>query len=232
MITILHGDDIAASRNHLFDLKKKYTDVISFDGEKITITDLIESLESHALFETGDEKVIIIENLFSKKAATKEGEAIFSYINNNKKKIIVIWEAKELTKKYLNLIPNANTLIFKIPAVIFTFLDNFKPLNGAKLIKLFHQVLKNKDEEFVLYMLIRHIRILLALSEKGKEGDIEEIKRLSPWQKNKLESQIRLFTIEKLKSFYSNLYNIDLNLKTGKLKMTLQQAVDILLLGI
>lgn len=232
MITILHGDDITASRNYLFELKKDCSNIQSFDGEKITITDLTESLESKSLFQTEDNKLTVIENIFAKKGNTQEGKIILEYIKKNSSKDITIWEAKELTKKTLSFLPNANVKLFKIPVLIFTFLDSFRPTNGKVLINLFHKILKDKDEEFVLYMLTRHLRMLLALSQKSRTEEIDELQRLSPWQKSKLESQVRLFTIEKLIKLYFNLYNIDLNLKTGKLNLTLAQAIDFFLLDI
>ena len=80
-------------------------------------------------------------------------------------------------------------------------------------------------------MIIRQFRLLLGLSESSN-NNIDEIKRLAPWQKSKLVRQASLFGVDKLKQIYKMLYKIDKSQKTGKSPLTLVQDIDILMLEI
>ena len=78
-------------------------------------------------------------------------------------------------------------------------------------------------------MLQRQFRLLLAVSEENSKDSIDEITRLAPWQKSKLEKQARLFQVDKLLSIYKKLYQIDLAQKTGNLPFSLTASIDFLL---
>ena len=80
-------------------------------------------------------------------------------------------------------------------------------------------------------MLVRQIRILLALSEKSSE-QIDEVKRLAPWQLNKLQRQAVSFTPSQLIDLHTQLFEIDRDMKTGELSTPLSTTIDILLLSI
>ena len=70
---------------------------------------------------------------------------------------------------------------------------------------------------------------MIGLSEKA---DIEEVKRLAPWQKSKLMNQASMFEMKKLKEIYKKLYKIDKAQKTGATNLSLTQNIDIFLLEI
>src|SRR5205085_6495279 len=120
---------------------------------------------------------------------------------------------------------------FKLPAAIFTFLDALRPNNAKILIQLFHRILEHKDEQFVFFMLVRHMRLLLSLSD-SVDDSIEELKKISPWQKSKLQKQVRLFDQSSLLKLYAKLFTIDLASKSGRLACPLRQTIDFLLLEI
>lgn len=228
MITIIHGDDTVSSRNYY--LSQKTEQSISFDGEKLTLTDLVQIMEGSSLFlET---KKIFIDNFLSKRKIGHEFEEIISFINNHSKdNNVFFWEGKEISKKNLSLFENSTVKTYKLPQMIFTFLDNIKP-KSTKNVLFFHEALLNSETELIFFMLIRQFRLLLALSDDLPGENIDEAKRLAPWQKSKLKKQSLLFSISELKGIYKKLYEIDLGLKTGTLNMTLLQAIDILLLDI
>ena len=237
MITIIHGDNISESRNYFLELKHPpaggQKNIISFDGGKVTITDLVQNIEGSSLF--GDTKTIFIEELLTKlKKNDKHSKEIFNFIDKNSKdSTFVLWESKEISKGNLSVFKDATVKFFKLPKNIFLFLDNLRPNNSKNLLNLFHQALESGLAiELILFMLQRQIRILLALSQPSENEAIDEVVRLAPWQTGKLERQVLSFDLETLKKIYRKLYEIETGQKTGTLPLSLSQSIDILLFDI
>lgn len=228
MITLIHGEDIAASRNHYWQLRQKIADGQILDGATISLTDLQQNLAGEDLF--GTKQSVFLENLLSKRKSVKEME-YFTDVINNTNADVVMWESKELTPKQTVLLKNATVRVFKIPATIFALLDNLKPGNGKVLIESYHKTLAEKDPEFVLVMLQRQTRILLALAEPSQES-ISEISRLAPWQKGKIEKQAKLFSVGQLLHLHDQLFQLELGMKTGSLSLPLSDSLDLTLLSV
>lgn len=236
MLIIIHGDDTTKSRNYFIELKLKYPDAQSLEGSDINLTSLTQILEGGSFF--SEEKNIFIENFFTKKKTSSDYKLIIEYLKSAPDFAkIVLWEGKELEKSILTSFKDTNIKVFKHPTVLFAFLDSIKPNNEKRLLQLFNDALKTMDEEAVFYMLVRHFRMLLALSSKeqvntGTQYVISELKRLSPWQKTKLERQSSLFSIQQLTIFYRKLFEIESALKTGNLTSSLRTSIDIFLMGL
>lgn len=233
MITIIHGDDISRSREHFQELKLKQKSSLLFDGNKITITDLVQNIDGSGLFDANE--TIFIEDLLGKRKKTdKDVKEILNFIaKNSKKSTFVLWESKEILKGSLGLFKDATIKLYKLPKNIFLFLDNLKPNNSANLLKLFHQALSSEIAiELILFMLQRQFRILLALSDPGDSIPIDEVGRMAPWQTNKLERQAKLFDLFRLKKIYKKLCEIEHGQKTGSLSLSLSQSIDFLLLDL
>lgn len=233
MITIVHGDDISESRNYFQELKHKQKDLVLFDGNKLTITDLVQNIEGSSLF--GSTKAIFIEEFLTRfKKANKESKEILDFIiKNSKVANFAMWESKVILKRDLSSFKDTIVKTFKLPKNIFLFLDNLRPGNSKNLLSLFHQALDSGiSEELVLFMLQRQIRILMALSDPTDEAQVDELLRMASWQMGKLEKQTKLFEISSLKKIYKELYEIEIGQKTGTLSLSLIQSIDILLLDI
>lgn len=235
MITIIHGDDLTLSRDHFLNLKRKQNNAISYDGGKVTITDLVQNIEGGGFF--GDTKIIFIEDLLTKRKKTdKESREILNFISKNSKEFnFVLWESKEILKRDLFVFKDATVKIFKLPKNIFLFLGNLKPNNAKNVLNLFHQTLESGiKEELILFMLQRQIRILLALRHPSTSSgsQIDEVSRLASWQLEKLERQAKLFHIDDLIKIYKRLYEIEIGQKTGGLSLSFSQSIDFLLLEI
>lgn len=226
MISVFHGDDLVASRKNFLSNKDKNS--ITFDSISILDSDLEQALSSGNLF--GEGKKIFIENLFNKKAA-KNYLTVVALVNKYSKDAeIFIWHEKEVGRKLLSEFDKVFDDNSKIPSNIFGFLDNIRPQNKYNLIS-FHEALKNNEIEIVFFMIIRQFRLLLGILSDSMDS-IDEVKRLAPWQKEKLQRQARFFGEEQLKSIYKKIYKIDKSIKTGRSNLTLEQNVDILLLEI
>jgi len=237
MVTIIHGDDIVLSRKYLQEQKQNSTNPYVFDGI-IDLSTIAQITQGSSLFST--EKNIFVENFFSKnKLNSSEVKNVIDYINKNESLFgVFFWEANVLQKKTIALFTNPSVKSFKIPQTLFLFLDSIRPRDFRNMINLFHNALKNTLEELIFFMLQRQFRLLLALRSKvplrgtPESSQIDEILRLAPWQKSKLEKQARLFSTDSLKKTYKKLYEIDLAQKTGNLPYSLICAIDFLLLGI
>lgn len=259
MLTIVHGDDIVSSRKYFNDLKNKHGDAHVFDGAAVTLTDLAQIFEGGGLFE--DSKTVFIEQLLTKKTRGRktkiseptELDAILAYFDKHASlHTIVLWENKELDRGLLLGFKSAEIKIFKLPQTLFLLLDSIKPNNGKQLVKLFHQTLETTEAEMIFFMLVRQIRLLLALLPSLRGGTtkqsspneiaalpsvarndaIDEIKRMQPWQKTKLQKQAAHFSPETLLTIYSKLFATELGQKTGSLSQSVIQAIDFLLLEI
>ncbi|HSD98391.1 MAG TPA: hypothetical protein VLB73_01680 [Patescibacteria group bacterium] len=248
MLTLIHGDDTTASRNYFFEEKQHYPDALRIEGSAISPTDLQQYMSGQDLF--GQTKAIFIDTLISKRKSPKEIAQLIEVINLSPDTPIFLWESKELTKKQIELFKKITVKLFKIPSTIFALLDALKPNNGQVLLDLFHKTLLDKDAEFVLVMLERQIRILLAIcgvipakagiqkedKEPGsliKSGmTISEVSRLATWQKGKLEKQATLFTAQQLLQLHNALFHLEKNMKTGNLSLPLDKSIDLLLLSL
>lgn len=234
MITLIHGTDTASSRKLFMDLKENEQDSLLIDGQNTTLTDLVQIFEGGGLFT--EQKNFFIEGLFAKKTRGKgkniELDAIIDYLKKTEKDSnIFIWEGSELSKSSINAFKNPIIKLFKLPQALFIFLENLKPGNGPILIKLFHEAIQTAEVEMVFFMIVRQVRILLALIEPAADP-IDEVKRMAPWQRGKLQNQADFFEIEELKKFYRKLFEIERGLKTGGLSTPLDQTIDFLLLDI
>ena len=138
MITIIHGDDISLSREYFQELKQKYKDIISFDANKLIITDLVQNIEGSSLF--GSTKAIFIEDFLTKLKKTDKGsmEILDFIVKNAQPSVFVLWESKEIPKRELALFKETVVKIFKLPKNIFLFLDNLMPGNYKNSLNLFH----------------------------------------------------------------------------------------------
>ncbi len=229
MITIIHGDDIVSSRNYFQEKKREDANSISLNASTLQITDLAQNMQGSGLF--GSISTIFIEDLLTRLKKTKETKEIIDFIiKNHKESNIFLWEGKEIKKNDLLLFKDAIVRSFKLPKTIFIFLDSLRPDNLRNTISLFHKTLEEGiNIELIFFMLQRQARLLLALSDNNSKYSIEEIMRLAPWQRSKLERQAKLFTQESLKNIYSKLFKIEFAYRTGGLNLSLAQAVDFLL---
>lgn len=230
MITIIHGEDSASSRNHFHEFKSKYPDGRVIQADSITLTDLTQIFDGGDLFST--EKAVFLEGFLTKRKQSTDFDSLLNLIKEHTlHHTIVMWEGKELDRKTLSLFPHATIKSHSLPQTLFQFLDNLKPNNGPQLIQLIHKTTEKTDIELVFYMLIRHIRLLIALKDERSDR-IDELKRLAPWQSQKLQRQSRMFTNEQLVSIHTSLYEIEKGMKTGELSTPIDTAIDILLLEI
>ncbi|MDP3940787.1 MAG: hypothetical protein Q8Q49_00610 [bacterium] len=226
MITIIHGDNIAASRNTFIAEKNKVVSPTVLRGGEFTLTDLTQVLEGGMLF--SESTHLFIEDLFGKVRKKDELEAYTSFFEKVRDKYsIFLWEGKTLTKQQLGLMKNATVELFRLPTSLFSFLDAISPKNTEQHVLRLAKAVADSGEEMVFTMLVRHIRLLLSLRAGA---DIDEVKRLASWQTGKLRAQASVFTTEQLLMLHSGLFTIDKERKTGAASLPLRASIDFLLL--
>ena len=236
MLTIIHGTDISASRKFFNDQKNSIPDCLTLEADAVTITDLMQILETGGLF--GERKHLFIEQFITKKKKSHEYKIISQYLSEKSEdNTIVLWEGKEIELSGIKSIKNATAKIFSLPQTLFQLLDSIKPGNNVQLISLFHQTIKNAEAEMVFSMLVRHFRILLALKENLPNKPIEEIQKMQAnprqqWLVSKMSKQSAQFTTAQLQERYQQLFLIDVGQKTGSLPTNLVTAIDFFLLEV
>jgi DNA polymerase III delta subunit len=229
MITVIHGDDTASSRNLLHNLKEKSPDSRVLTGSAVDLTTLTQLFESESLFSAS--KTVFIEELLTQKKQSADLEAILQYLNRHAgEHTLYLWENKEVTKTILNKLKNVDSRLYKLPQSLFQYLDSISPTDKSRALQLFHKTIATAEPELVFFMLIRHFRLLLALS--GDDAPIDEVKRMQPWQKNKIKKQASAFSGAALKKHYQILHEIDRSHKTGTSPLSLSASIDIFLMSL
>ena len=230
MLTIIHGDNHFASRTELDRLKNQATsqEMTNFDAAFLTLTDLIQALESKSLF--GGGKLVIIENLLTQKAKKNDRNSrdMIDYLQKNSSDInCILWENKEITKTILASFPKARILFFKIEKKLFQFLDSLKQNYSQKSLPLFHQILENDDPEMIFFMMIRQFRRLLLVKSQSAFLD-----SMSDWQEQKVRNQAKYFSMNELVKAYQDLLDIDYSIKSGQSALDIIGRLDMLLINL
>ncbi len=225
MVTLIHGDNTAASRARLMQLKEKYSAAIHLDAKETNSSDVANHVQTDSLFST--ERLLIIENLSTVKALQDNFPAIGPDIE------LLIWEKTTLTKAHLAALqkkfPQLQVEEFKIDPVVFKLVEALGPNNQKQLMTLWQRYTDQEIPEIALTMIIRQFRFLLLATEQ-KDSAPTDYQRLSSWQKSKLHQQSRLFTLEELKSNYQNLLLIDYQNKSGQSLYNLSLQIELFLL--
>lgn len=229
MIKVFSGDNQAASREAYLNTiqqmqeQKGLADKVDLLGDKVTLPELQQAIDTMSFFSSG--RLVCIENLLSRRDS-KEKKEILSYLTNYTGDTqIILWEKQALTPSVKKKISTLNHQEFKFSQKLFTFLDSIKPGNYSQSISLLNQTLLTESPELVFAMLIRQIRLLIQVADKG---DV----RLAPWQRSRLEMQARALGLKTLLKFHDQLLQIDIDQKSSNKLLSLEQNLDRLILSI
>lgn len=229
MITLLHGDHIEASRSELNRRKDAAgsREIRQLDGAKVDPAMLIQSLESSSLF--GGETLVVIEGLFSKLGRQqKRIEALCKLITAAPKELdIVLWEDKEIGNLVIKNLGDAVTIrAFKLPVLIFRFLDTIQPGATRVTITVFEELVATIPAELIFSMLVKRIRQLVQVAG----GNIPT--GMSPWQLARLTSQAKSFTMEQLLALYEKLGDAEYSIRSGVSVFNLRQHLSQILISL
>lgn len=220
---IFHGQNTVISRKKLIEKIESFSgEVIRFEGEKLALVDLIQSLESSSLF--GADRLVVIENLFSRRPGRAK-EEILKYLKSTSPNNLIIWEGKDIDGRTLKPLGITNALKFEIPQKIFKFLDSLNPENKKNALTILHECLKTMPPEIIFFMLARHVKYLIIAADLGEKGNEE----FPSWRRQKYSFQAQKFGLKKLITLYHQLMICEYQQKTGKAAMTLAAQLDLLI---
>jgi DNA polymerase III delta subunit len=224
MITLIHGDDRAKSRDELQKIKRQHAgkEIRVLQGKGIEDHELLQALSSHSLF--GGDVVVIIEHLLATPGKkVKRAQELCSIIKTANADV-VLWEEKEIGKSILTgLGSNVDIRLFKLPTVLFAFLDAIRPGHAKQLLSLYQSLIKKEAPDVIHAMLQKRLRQLLLLKAGHKEEN------LSSWQLARLTNQAKPFTLERLISVYKQLKIMQYQRNSGQAVFELKESTEILL---
>lgn len=218
-IIVLHGDYTKKSYEMFHRLLNKARtqglEIIRID-ENSNLS-LPEQLVSQSLFEK--EKLFVIEN------PLKISLSDFNWLKGKHKdinKTLIIYYSGYLHKKILNSFPKIVKIYeFKLPRLIWKFLESLYPGNSKSCLKLLNNVLINEPKEFVFFLLAKQLRDLYWVSIDEKSLNYPA------WRISKLKRQSMMYKDSQLKSLIKNLAEIDVKSKTSK--ADLKDSLDFLI---
>lgn len=218
-IIILHGDDTGKSYSRLQKFievaKERSWEVVYVDDSGVSFE---ETLSATSLF--GNERFLILKD--AKKLSKNE----LSWLNKKSAVLsgtLIVYNDNTLNATLIKSFPKDSKLEeFKLPVLLWNFLDGLTPGNYIREVTVLHKVLKKQPAEFIFSLMARHFRDLYWVkSDAGSAG-------FPFWKINKLKSQAALFSGDKLKEILGILAEIDIKVKTSK--ATLADELDLLII--
>jgi len=233
MKILIHGNHITKSRQERLDLldeaKKGEKEVRIFDGKNVSLGEVKDLLASQSLF-LGSQ-IIFIDDLIGKiKLRGKAKNETLEFLNETSGVDVILWEGKEITKGVVKRINSFEDRGFKIPNLMFKFVDGLG-VNIGESGDLLKELLITEDPIFIFSMIVRQIRLLLLVAGNGDDGP-SDYKRLASWQIGKLRSQAFSFNDEGLRYIFERCLIIDGETKTGQSSYNIKISIERLLVDI
>ncbi len=206
-IIVLHGDD----ERKLYDRLSKFIEtaksrsweVAYLDDKKLSIQ---EQLSSTSLF--GSERFFIIRDI------TRLGKKGLEWIGKKLDELsgtLIIYHEGAISQLILKDLPRETKIEeFKLPVILWNFLDNLYPGNSEKSIKQFHQIIEKQAPEFVFTLIAKLFRDLYWVKTDPSTLPYPI------WRVGKLRPQALKFTTDNLKYLIEKLAEIDIKVKTSK----------------
>lgn len=209
-IIVLHGEDNLKSYERLQKFievaKKRGFEIYRISEKGKTISEI---LSVSSLF--ARERFFILEDtsLFTKKDS--------DWLLKKRKDLegtLIIYHDSILSKTFLNSIPKPDKIEeYKLPKLVWSFLESFWPGNAKNVIQILHKVVQNEPIELVFSLLSRHLRDLywVKVDHKGIP--------YPSWRVGKLFHQTSKFTAQDLFDIISLLAEADVRSKTSQEKL-------------
>jgi len=206
-IIILHGDDerklYARFQKFVETAKERSWEVDYLDDPAVSIP---EALSGTSLFST--ERFFILRDI--KRFGKMESDFLkkkYKDISGN----LIIYNEGYIGKKILDLFPKDSKIEeYKLPVIIWSFLEYIYPGNSDKCIQEFHKIIERDAPEFIFTLIAKLFRDLYWAKTDSSSMSYP------PWRISKLKVQSEKFKIEILKEIITKLAEIDIEVKTSK----------------
>ncbi len=123
-------------------------------------------------------------------------------------------------------------IVENISTSIFALTDAIAQKNSKKTLEILQRLIQGGEDLMqILYMIARHIRILIHISACLKEGfnqsEITAKLKEHPFTIQNGIKQSKNFDIPQLKKIYESLLSIDIKLKTGKIRISTEDQTEL-----
>lgn len=206
-IIVLHGEDTAKSYVRI----KQFVEVAKTRNWEVTYFEnssqgIEENVSKVSLF--GSERFFVVKDV---KILGKRDLEWIKKKSVNLPGTLIIYNEGILAKNILKSLPD-NTKIeeFKLPKLIWTFLENIYPGNSDKVVKDFHRLIVREPPEFIFSLIAKQLRDLFWMASNPESTKFEL------WKISKLQSQGKRFNSNLLKLLIEKLAVIDFEAKTSK----------------
>src|SRR4030043_1791073 len=206
-IIILHGDDekklYARLARFIETAKSRSWEVSYLDDPKLSIQ---EQLSSSSLF--GTQRFFILRDI--KRLAKRE----LIWISKNIGKLpgnLIIYHEGYIPLTVLKSLPKDIKIEeFKLPVILWNFLEGLYPGNSTKSIQKLHILFEKEAPELIFTLIAKLFRDLYWV-----KMDATTLPYPS-WRVGKLKTQSSKFTVDQLKLLIASLTEIDIKVKTSK----------------
>lgn len=228
---ILHGENTVTSRHKLQELITHFRqagfEIARLETKNLELPQLELALGSTSLFD--QPKCLIIEELHSLVKSKRKDELLakVAQIKTTPNLEIILWEKRALTATMIKKFGQAQAIEHKISSTLFKWLESLSPHPETKTtqLKLLKQTLAQEEAGLCVFMLLRQVRQLIQVVDGGKVAG-------APFMVAKLAGQAKHFTLPQLLLLHSHLMQIDLKMKTSASPLSLEQELDLLVLGL
>ena len=140
------------------------------------------------------------------------------WIKNNSPRLdgtLIVYHPNLLAKTKIAKLPKLDKIEeFKLPKLIWSFLESFYPGNADRCFRMFNKIVETEPVEFVFALLARQMRDLYWVKAEEEEKKVGE--NFQAWRVGKLRSQANKFGECQIKEIINNLAEIDIKVKTSK----------------
>lgn len=206
-IIVLHGEDTLKSYERL----KKFIQAAKDRSWEVSYLDessqrFQDDLSASSLF--GAERFFILQDV------RKIGKDEISWLNKRNAELsgnLIIYSEGNLNQTFLKSLPKEVKIEeFKLPKLIWNFLDHIYPGNSKKVLQEFHKVIEKDPPEFVFSLIAKLFRDLYWIKVDSRSIPYPS------WRVAKLKVQSSKFKVENLIAMIGELSDIDVRVKTGK----------------
>lgn len=219
-IVVIHGDDSEKSWARLKKIievaRQRSWEILKFDStQKLLLSEL---LSSASLF--SEKRLLVVEN------GRTIGKKDLEWLKTHSKKYegnLVIYFDDYFPASVKGFLPRDTKFEeYKLPKIIFKFLDGIYPGNSRSSITLLHRLLAGEPPELLFNLIAKRFKELYWIKTSASTLVYPS------WRKGILKSQSARYPEGKLEELISQLAEADLKAKTGEASIV--ELLDLIML--